>query len=204
MTDTDFNVVSCVCSLSWAKMDRHWTRKSRPRLFWCIKVYDWVLRHDDSVHREEDGVVRFDDLAELFKSRFAATSHWSIEAWISFLAKERGQSTAWTLILLNISCFSEQSRDIQEVLSLILHCKTVYCHRTTSPITSTTSGTLTMALHHPGWIDSGRKKSQKGQAVRVFHSSEPDVHQSRSGKSSIQSGKVQDRGVQKQLESSPK
>ena len=24
------------------------------------------------------------------------------------------------------------------------------------------------ALHHPGWIDSGRKKSQKGEAVRVF------------------------------------
>ena len=51
-----------------------------------------LLRHDDTVHREDDGAVRFDDLAELFKSRFAVTSHQSIEieAWISFLAKGGG------------------------------------------------------------------------------------------------------------------
>ena len=59
----------------------------------------------------------------------------------------------------------------------------MYCYRTTSPITSTTSGT-----HHPGWIDSGTKKSQKGQAVRVFHSREPYVRQSGSRRSSIRSG----------------
>ena len=47
-----------------------------------------LLRHDD---REEDGAVRFDDLADLFKSKFEATSHRSIEAWISFLAKEEGR-----------------------------------------------------------------------------------------------------------------
>ena len=49
-----------------------------------------LLRHDDTVHREDDGAVRFDDLAELFKSRFAGTSYWSIQAWISFVAKRRG------------------------------------------------------------------------------------------------------------------
>ena len=49
-----------------------------------------LLRHDDTVHREDDGVVRFDDLAELFKSRFAGTSQWPFEAWISFLAKGGG------------------------------------------------------------------------------------------------------------------
>ena len=49
-----------------------------------------MLRHDDTVHREDDGIVRFDDLAEMFKSRFAATSQWSIEAWITFLAKGGG------------------------------------------------------------------------------------------------------------------
>ena len=49
-----------------------------------------LLRHDDTVHREDDGAVRLDDLADLFESRFAGTSHWSIEAWISFLAKGGG------------------------------------------------------------------------------------------------------------------
>ena len=46
-----------------------------------------LLRHDDTVPREDDGSVRFDDLAEKFKARFAGTSQWSIEAWIAFLAK---------------------------------------------------------------------------------------------------------------------
>ena len=36
------------------------------------------------------------------------------------------------------------------------------------------------ALHHPGRIESWRKKSQEGQAVSVFQSREPDVRQSRS------------------------
>ena len=49
-----------------------------------------LLRHDDAVHREDDGAVRFDDLAEMFKSRFAGTPYWSIQAWISFLAKGGG------------------------------------------------------------------------------------------------------------------
>ena len=40
-------------------------------------------------------------------------------------------------------------------------------------------------------------KSQKGQAVRVPHIRERDVHQSRSGRSSIRSGQTQNRGVQK-------
>ena len=50
-----------------------------------------LLRHNESVHLEENGAVRFADLAELFKSRFEATSHWSIQAWTTFLAKGGGQ-----------------------------------------------------------------------------------------------------------------
>ena len=49
-----------------------------------------LLRHDDTVHREDDGAVRFDDLAEKFKVKFDGTSQWSIEAWIIFLAKGGG------------------------------------------------------------------------------------------------------------------
>ena len=39
-----------------------------------------LLGHDESVHREDDGAVRFDDLTDLFKLRFADTSQWPIEA----------------------------------------------------------------------------------------------------------------------------
>ena len=56
-----------------------------------------VLRHDDTVHREEDGHVRFDDLAEKLKARFAGTSQWSIEAWVTFLAKEEDRRKVFSL-----------------------------------------------------------------------------------------------------------
>ena len=49
-----------------------------------------LWRHDDTVHRDDDGVVRFDDLAEKFKAKFAGTSQRSIEALITFLAKGGG------------------------------------------------------------------------------------------------------------------
>ena len=64
----------------------------------------------------------------------------------NFLDKKGGGPKERFQCCLNppyISCISEQSRDVQEVLSLILHCKTMYCCRMTSPSTSTTSGTLT-------------------------------------------------------------
>ena len=63
--------------------------KFRQGCFEVSKFMIRLLRHDDTVYREDDGAVRFDDLAELFKSRFTGTLHWSIEAWISFLAKKR-------------------------------------------------------------------------------------------------------------------
>ena len=44
-----------------------------------------LLRHYDSLHREEDGAVRFEDLASIFRSKNASTSHWSIRTWLSFL-----------------------------------------------------------------------------------------------------------------------
>ena len=80
----------------------------------------------------------------------------------------------------------------------------MYCCRMPSPSTSTTSGTPTTCTPtHPGRIDSRRKKSQVGQAVSVFHSREPDVRQSRSGRSSIRSRQTQNYVVQEYLESSP-
>ena len=55
-----------------------------------------LLRHDDTVHREDDGAVRFDDQAEMFKSRFAGPSQWSIEAWTTtFLVFPNNPGTFW-------------------------------------------------------------------------------------------------------------
>ena len=59
--------------------------------FGVSKLMIRLLRHDESIHQEEDGAVRFDDVASIFRSEFDGTSHWSIRAWISFLAKGGGQ-----------------------------------------------------------------------------------------------------------------
>ena len=65
---------------------------------------------------------------------YFAMASWSLD---NFPGKRRRTEEKvsvllWTLILPTISCISEQPRDIQEVLSLIQHCKTMYCYRETS------------------------------------------------------------------------
>ena len=62
---------------------------------------------------------------------------------------------------------SEQSRDIQEVLSLILHGKTMYCYRTTSPSTSTTIGNAhdMHSIIQGGLIPGGRSLERDRQSV---------------------------------------
>ena len=49
----------------------------------CFEVSKFMirlLRHDDTVHREDDGAATLDDLAEKFKAQIDGTSQWSIEA----------------------------------------------------------------------------------------------------------------------------
>ena len=143
-----------------------------------------LLRHDDTIHWKDDGAVRFDDReGRSRQSWWFAMASWSLD---NFPGKRRGTEEEVSVLLEpltlpNISVCLSNSRDIQEVLSLIPHCKTLYCCRMTSPSTSTTSGTLS-----------------------VFHSREPDIRQSRFGRSSIRSGQTQNYSVQKYLESSPK
>ena len=117
---------------------------------------------------------------EELKAKFDGTSQWPINDWITCLAKgggpKKGFNITWTLTLPSTSCISEQFRDIQEVISLILHCKTMYCCQ--------------------------RKKPPKGQAVRVFHCSEPDGRRSKHGRNSMRLGQAKDRTVQMYLETS--
>ena len=49
-----------------------------------------LLRHETSIRREKDGSVRFEDLIEKFKVEFVSTLGWTLDAWVSFLAKGGG------------------------------------------------------------------------------------------------------------------
>ena len=49
----------------------------------CFEVSKFMirlLRNDDTVHREDDGAVRLEDLVEKFKAKFDGTSQRPIEA----------------------------------------------------------------------------------------------------------------------------
>ena len=89
-----------------------------------------TLRHDSSILRESDGVVKFDDLIEKLKVKFAGTLQWTVSAWVKSLAKGGGHT-------------SEPFKDIQGIILLIHYGRTMYRYRMTLPSTSTTSGTLT-------------------------------------------------------------
>ena len=52
-----------------------------------------LLRHDETISREDDGAVRFDDLAEKFKAKFVGTSEWTFDARTTFLAKGGGPNS---------------------------------------------------------------------------------------------------------------
>ena len=154
-----------------------------------------LSRHDDTVHREDDGSVRFDDLAEKFTAKFEAKGGGPKKRFqyclnpnsaehFSYFRAVQGHSGG-TLVDPTLPDDVLQQDDFAE-----LHPP----HRERSR----------HALHLPERIDSGMKKSQKGQAVRVLHSREPDVRQSGSRRSSIRSGQNQNRGVHKYLGSSQK
>ena len=153
-----------------------------------------------AVHREDDGTVRFDDLAEKSKANLMALGNGQLmlgcQLWQMEEDRRKGSNIVRTLILPNISCSSEQSRDIQEVLSLILRCKSMYCFGNFAESIYQIGNAHDMHSIIQGGLISGGKRSQEGQAVIVFHSREHDVPQSRSGSSN--------RGIQKYLESSPK
>ena len=123
-------------------------------------------------------------------------------SWQKEEDKRKGFSTAWTLILRNISCIFEQSRDTQEVLSLILHFETMHRCRMTSPSTSTTSGTLTTCT--PSRADWFREESLKSDRQSVFFTAVNPMYPSASRRSSIRSRKTQNRGLQEHLENTTK
>ena len=74
--------------------ERKWT-DVEPRTFDhnCLEVSKLMiklLRHDVSINREDDGAVKFEDRASIFRSRITSSSYWSIRTWLSFLQRGGG------------------------------------------------------------------------------------------------------------------
>ena len=115
----------------------------RQDCFVVSKAMIRLLRHDQSVSRGDDGAVRFDDIMKEFKKKFDVALQWPTDDWISILAKGGGPKKRFQYCLNPDSSkhflFFRQFKDIQEVILLILSCKTMYCCRMTSLSISATS-----------------------------------------------------------------
>ena len=74
--------------------ERKWmdinTERFRQDFFAVSKGMIRLLRHDQSIPREDDGAVRFDDIMDELKKKFDGASQWSTNDWLSFLARGGG------------------------------------------------------------------------------------------------------------------
>ena len=137
------DTVSHFYSCSWKKLDRHQPKEIPWRLFCSVKTHDQITAtwSINSSRRWWSSTVW------QHNGRIQGKIRWffamPMNDWITCLVKgedqRKGFNVAWTLTLPNTSCISEQHRDFQEVISLILLCKTMYCCQRTSPSTSITS-----------------------------------------------------------------
>ena len=132
-----------------------------PYCFQVSKFITRLLRHRQKINRQDDGAVHCDQVIDECKKKisddtrywsvemtkqFANAQYWSIDKWISVLAKGGGQKKKVSILRepelsTENSCTFVQVKDIQEVQS-ILHCKTImYCYQKVSPSIFTTSET---------------------------------------------------------------
>ena len=129
-----------ILARKWIDINRE---RFRQDCFAVSKAMIRLLRHNPSISREDNGAIRFDDIMEEFKAKFDGTSQWPTYDWITFLAQGGGPKKRFQYCLNpNSSKHFVYFRAIQghsEVISFILHCKTLYCCRRTSPSTSTIS-----------------------------------------------------------------
>ena len=155
-------------------------------LFGVSKLMIRLLQHDESVHREDDGAVRFDDLASTLRSEFDGTSHWPVRAWAQ---KKRFQCLLWTP---NSSEHSLYFRAIQghsggTLVDPALWDNVLLPEDFAEYIHHAENAHDMHSIIQGGSISGGRSLKMDRQSV-FFHGHESDVRQSRSGRSSIRSG----------------
>ena len=118
------------------------------------KAMTWLLRLDQNIPRETDGAVR--------SSRMIGFLFWQKEE-----ESRKGFNISLILTLPDTFRILEQSTDILEALLLILSCKTMYCFRTDSPSTSTTSGTPVKCIQQSevDWSQEDKSLKRGRQSV---------------------------------------
>ena len=135
-------------------MDRRRSRKIKSRLFWSFKIHDQIVTtwwYSSSRRCWSCKIWRLGRKVQGEVWWYFAMANWSLDNFPSKRRRteEKGFSSAWTLILPNIS-------------------SVVYCCRMVSPSTSTTSGTLTRCTpsSRADWFQE--EKVSKGTGTQCF------------------------------------
>ena len=87
-----------------------------------------LLRHGHSP-REEDGEIEFWRLKDYLRNHFEQSQQWSDEMWKSTMAKAEETRKYFNIVLKHQDTkffTSELFKVIQDAISLILHCRTMY------------------------------------------------------------------------------
>ena len=86
-----------------------------------------LLRHSQTVQREDDGAVQFWRIKNFLQNQFPQIVYWSDDRWKVCLAAGGGAKRRYQYCIdvSGIIVFSELSKDIQDVISLILHYRTM-------------------------------------------------------------------------------
>ena len=152
------------------------TRECDKHSFGVSKMMTRLLRHDRSVHREDDGTVEFKILAPMFASQFESSPYWSIRTWLKFLQREGGHKkrfqhcldpcSAETLLYFPAMQGHFEGSQIDPALHenvlLPSDFAEYICH----------VGSSHDMHHHPIRIDSGWKRCQEIETDGILHSRE--------------------------------
>ena len=80
-----------------------------------------LLRHSQTVQREEDGAVQFWRIKNYHQNQFSQTTYWSDDRWKACLAAGGGAKRRYQYC----TDISGIIVDIQDAISLILHHRTM-------------------------------------------------------------------------------
>ena len=117
-------------------------RSNDQKCFVVSKAVTRLLRHDQTVYRDIGRAIQYNDIIEeCGKKKVDGASHWSLEEWISALAKGGGPKKRFQCCLNPNSSNQFLYFRAMEKLLLILRCKTMYYFRKDLLSTSSASGT---------------------------------------------------------------
>ena len=162
------------CRASWRRV-----AKARPRHDQvCYQVSKAMIRfprHDRTAPRKMDGASLFDDILEECRKKIEGASQWSLNDWISILAKggtqKRFQYGFNIQTLPGTCCTSQNSRTFRRkccgswVARQCTITRRVYWAHLECKWNE---------FHKKKWCDSWRTKSQKRKTICVLHDNKPD------------------------------